>query len=668
MERESARQEIRRQWRQLLATDLEPAKRPANGEQSFVCPICGHGKNGDGLTYNPHSADKNGLKCFGCGFSGDVIDLYMQRYNVDYNTALQELADRLNIEIDGQERAERPQRHSNTRQGEFTPATTEAPQEATESAEEPLEDNSLYFRECWQRLRNCADKVPGTEAAQPAIDYLKARGISIETALECLVGFDPASDPARKGYKTPRLIFPNSNDSSYTARRIDGETRLKFMNGGGRIAMFNTAAYLKPEVFIVESAIDALSIIEAGGQAIALNSCSNTGLFVDAIDRWNATEPPAVILSLDNDDPGQKASEQLEKALKKKGIAVIKCNVAGEYKDANEALCEDKATFERRVAAAVNQARKLKRPDSTEYYVKYLMKGDLAKCNGAIPTGFSNLDRVSGGGLYPGLYIVAAATSLGKTTFLLQIADQVAAGGNDVIFFSLEMSRLELVTKSIARTAAEFDPTTKVTALGIRKGDKSQEVSRATAEYLRKTGGKLSIAESNFGSTVKSLEEYLQNYIKRNRTRPIVIIDYLQALQPIDRRQATKDAMDDTITALKRLSRDLNLTIIGVSSMNRANYLLPVDFESLKETGALEYTADVVWGMQLTVMNDNNVFSKDKDVKRKRDTLEDAKKETPRKIELKCIKNRFGITSYKTYFRYYPGNDLFEAVRAKADL
>ena len=74
----------------------------------------------------------------------------------------------------------------------------------------------------------------------------------------------------------------------------------------------------------------------------------------------------------------------------------------------------------------------------------------------AIPTGFPGLDRLLDGGLYPGLYILGAITSLGKTTFTLQLCDQIAAAGHDVLFYSLEMARQELTAKSISRITYEL--------------------------------------------------------------------------------------------------------------------------------------------------------------------------------------------------------------------
>ena len=98
--------------------------------------------------------------------------------------------------------------------------------------------------------------------------------------------------------------------------------------------------------------------------------------------------------------------------------------------------------------------------------------------------------------------------------------------------------------------------------------------------------------------------------------------------------------------------------LIVISSVNRANYLTPIDFESLKESGGIEFTADVVWGLQLQCLNDP-LFSKPNSIKEQRAKVKEAKAVTPRRIELVCLKNRYGVSSYSCYFDYYPAADLF---------
>ena len=171
----------------------------------------------------------------------------------------------------------------------------------------------------------------------------------------------------------------------------------------------------------------------------------------------------------------------------------------------------------------------------------------------------------------------------------------------------------------------------------------------------------MSIIEGNFSCDIAFISDHVRQYVRRNGTRPVVFIDYLQILEPAEEQQwrpSTKESIDIAVKQLKRLSRELELTIFVISSVNRANYLTPIDFESLKESGGIEYTCDVVWGLQLQCLEEE-LFSKKEQIKEKRERIKAAKAENPRKIELCCLKNRYGIANYSCYFDYYPANDLF---------
>ena len=136
----------------------------------------------------------------------------------------------------------------------------------------------------------------------------------------------------------------------------------------------------------------------------------------------------------------------------------------------------------------------------------------------------------------------------------------------------------------------------------------------------------------------------------------------MQILQPEQvggRTQTTKETVDTTITELRRISRELGLTIFVVSSVNRENYLTAIDFESLKESGSIEYTCDVIYGLQLEILDDPEYLKLKKENKaQKRDMVRQAKAATPRRIKLVCLKNRYGISSFSCSFNYYPANDL----------
>lgn len=660
--RNQARQEVRTRWKDF--------GEPDNSRKGIICPFCGNGegRDGDGITENPHRPGQ--LKCFKCGWTGDSIDIYMKEYQVDYNTALQAMADFLGYEIESYRptaaddfkdvAGNRPGAAQTGAGNQGRGKPTEQPKTQQEGAGTAA-DYTAYYRECSQRIDDPA-----------AMSYLQARGISRSTAAAYHLGYDSQwvsptviQRQRDKGSDwtppaTARLIMPVSKNH-YVARAISPDVEKKYqkMNetGGGSAAVFNLSAIRQARpVFVVEGVIDALSIIEAGGQAIALNSTSNADMLLKLLEK-QPTEA-TFILCLDNDAAGKRATNTLKDGLNRLNVGFIIADVSCGQNDPNDALCADRDKFRKAIQAAELQTAA--KPDSVATYIDSMMGDDIAHFKSVVKTGYKELDRLCGG-LYPGLYSVGAISSLGKTTFCHQLADQIAEQGTDVLFFSMEQSRLEMVSKSLARITAQHDLQNFVTSLSIRRGFLPEKVRDAAREYIEKTGDRMNIIEGNFNCNISFIGDYIRRYIRQNECLPVVFIDYLQILQPTDdgkRRPTTKETIDAAVTELKRISREFNITVFIISSVNRVNYLTPIDFESFKESGGIEYTSDVVWGLQLQCLNEE-LFSKKDKIKEKRERVKKAKAETPRKIELVCLKNRYGIANYTCGFKYYPAADLF---------
>lgn len=330
---------------------------------------------------------------------------------------------------------------------------------------------------------------------------------------------------------------------------------------------------------------------------------------------------------------------------------------------------------EKQLVFAIKEPKQTEEEEKQEYFstsaganLQQFINGVGASADTeAILTGFEALDGVLDGGLYEGLVTVGAISSLGKTSLCLQIADQVAAAGHDVLYFSLEMARAELMSKSISRHTVQIalergiDTKAAKTARGITDGKRYinytstetgliQEAVKAYGVYA----DRLYIQEGIGEIGVEQIRQTIEKHIKFTGNRPLVIVDYLQILAPVDIKASDKQNTDRAVLELKRASRDYKLPVIAVSSFNRGNYNAEVAFEAFKESGAIEYGSDIVIGLQLKGAGEKNFNSTE------------AKKKNPREVELVMLKNRQGKVGDKIEFSYYPMFNLFRE-EGKAD-
>ncbi len=172
----------------------------------------------------------------------------------------------------------------------------------------------------------------------------------------------------------------------------------------------------------------------------------------------------------------------------------------------------------------------------------------------------------------------------------------------------------------------------------------------------------MNIIPTLFSADVETIQNMTNEYMDKSGTKPVVIVDYLQIVSPSSdgrRKLDQRTSIDHIVHSLKCFQAEKDLVIILISSINRQNYMTPIDYESFKESGGIEYTADVIWGLQLSVVSHNVLFNKEGSIKEKREAIRKAKEETPRNIELVCLKNRYGKSSYSVPFKYFPANDFF---------
>ena len=662
--REQLKEEIR-----ARATDWLQRDKSGKG---FICPKCGSGsgKNGNGTGIT--SKDGIHFRCWAgnCFEKADIIDIIGLCYGLtDYNDKLQKAAEEI-LHYSGNVRDLPRDSGNSARSTTIRPIdklkTERQPAKQTPTAPEQETDYTDFFRECAARINET--------------DY--HRGLSPDTLRRFYVGYCPnwthpkviaereASGDTWRPPTTPRLIVPTTAHS-YLARDTrqdipkDQERYSKPKVGG--VNMLNLRALGgKEPVYIVEGEIDALSIIDAGAAAVGLGGTSMATHFNDYLKDHKPRQP--LILALDNDDKGEKAQKTIIEYLEREEIPFICYNVSGKYKDPNEYLMKDRKGFTAAVKKGIDLAMKpLRDAYMRKYSAAAQVQGIIDQITAGIgittytPTGFPQLDDLLDGGLFPGLYVMGALSSTGKTTFMLQIADQIAKSGKSVLFFSLEMDNKELISKSVSRISYLLSvekgkgKTLAKTTRGIMtserwahyRAEEEQHLMAAFNEY-NATEQRLNIIHGVGDIGIEDIEREVNKHKNIKGTQPVVFIDYLQILKPADKHCTDKQNTDRAVLALKRLSRDLSIPIFAISSFNRENYNEPVSMTSFKESGAIEYSSDVLIGMQPEGWEYDDEEDTSQAARKAR--LAEIKRKNDKKarsggainIEIKVLKNRNG--------------------------
>mgnify|MGYP002626116981 CR=1 FL=1 len=289
---------------------------------------------------------------------------------------------------------------------------------------------------------------------------------------------------------------------------------------------------------------------------------------------------------------------------------------------------------------------------STFFKEKFGTKVEEMKEYASRKTGFANLDSEQI--FTPGLYVLGGLPALGKTTFAWQLLEQMARQGEKCVYCSYEMSEFELYTKSAMRELFSRDRNTNLTSAGIRRGDETRTLKEILVEF-GEIGIDLTVVEMQ-EQDIDDLIFGLRKYCVEKA--PVIVLDYLQIV-PVRRREASaKQGIDEIVRKLKNFQRETGATFIVISSFNRQNYGQQVAFESFKESGNIEYSADVVWGLQLYATRE----LKEGATNQNREIISKAKEANPRQVELKCLKNRQG-KNYSCYFKYYAAVDTFESCK-----
>jgi len=209
-----------------------------------------------------------------------------------------------------------------------------------------------------------------------------------------------------------------------------------------------------------------------------------------------------------------------------------------------------------------------------------------------IPTGFLDLDYKTAGLQPSDLILVAARPSMGKTAFVLNIAQHVAFKANkSVAIFSLEMSKEQLVNRLFALEA-------QVDAQSLRTGNLKDSDWEKLIESAGTIGRSNLIIDDTPGISISELRSKCRKY-KLEHGLDIIIIDYLQLMtgRVGNRSESRQQEISEISRALKGVARELNVPVIALSQLSRAVEQRPDHrpmLSDLRESGAIEQDADVV--------------------------------------------------------------------------
>ena len=476
---------------------------------------------------------------------------------------------------------------------------------------------------------------PYKEGAGKADPYFTGRGLSDEIVQRFgLVEED--------GYAV-LPVFVEGVCRSVCRRAIDPDAEPRYQNSRGAMQLWNSAAMERAAgkaLFVTEGIFDALSLEELGFPAVALCGAANTGRLMQVLDAREA-KPEKMILAGDTDAAGQGMNENLREQLSARGIACEVLHLPGGCKDANEALVQDRAALQAVCEAAAAVQELQQQPTLEEEFLAYLSRrGDAA----GMSTGIAGLDKALDGGLHAGLTVLGAVSSMGKTSLMLQMADTLAAAGRNVLFITIEMSRMELIAKSAVRGTQER-------ARALLDGKLPEDkVRKLLSSYRKKTGGRVELWEPDAPLTPAFLDEKVSAFCVQHEN-PVLFLDYLQLVAPARAGMTEKQTADAAVAMLKQLARRYDLPVMAASSLNREAYRpgsAEPGLSAFKESGSVEYSADLLLLLKYRTEADKEP------------------KAVPRRLALTILKNRFGATGESIPLDYEPEKELFRDGAAKA--
>lgn len=662
----------------------------------FICPNCKSGTHKNGTP--AFSIDPKGerWKCFACDKGGDVYDLAGIIFNTDeFLEQYDQVAYFAHNKTVDQFTPNGEWSYKPGWKKDGTPVEEPEKEKSSPTYAEGQVSHKRYIEEAQRLMRSLIEEPIPFDDDVEGLKYIRSRGFTDDEIIAFGFGYDPKASGAKDEHgnwcKPGRIIIPWKGNSYYHVdRSIDSSakerkyTKPKADEVGAQPVAWKGA--LSGETcFVVEGLLDAYAVEAMGYHAAPL---AGTG-YEKVLQSISSNGYDGVlILLLDDDEPGKNAQDKAADMCASLGLTYIEESFSTHnigIKDACEALgcgVRDEATAALKAMhdQAVLYAETVKEQQQREAWEALNMQdpaiiaADIFQCVGMeqpISTGFTSLDNVTNGGLRSGLVVLGATSSAGKTTLIVQVADQIAAQGKPVLFVTIEQSGREIVAKSLSRMMAQRGfksiglwEMADMKWRGRWPEDKTQALFDSMSDYMEQVTPNLVIMSAKEQPTVKQVEAAAYAIAKDRGASPVVFIDYLQLLAAPTEHSTDKQAADYNVSQLRRMARDLKTPVWVISSLNRTSYSGVIEMESFKESGGIEYGSDLLIGLQpynmKEKMREGKSKSKDAQEARAKDLVNEYRTKAVRECELCILKNRNGyVPAHTLPFTYDAASSLF---------
>lgn len=595
-------------------------KKDTNNKKMYQCPFCGSGSHGKAST-GAFSIKENMFKCFSCGTTGDIFTLHAKLHGLNEKQDFVQIKKEL-CEIFG-----------------VKDNTVYASSKSSYSQnEEAATDYTEFFKECHARINDT--------------DYLKRRGITNQKVIDrFMLGYAPNwkhPNATERVIPTDRLIIPVSK-RTYTARNVkpteqmnDVEKQYKKQKVGQGNWLFNTNALkdATSPIWIVEGELDAISIYEVGGEAVALGSLTNIKHFVEFVKKNRPSQ--LLIIALDNDNQGREKSLELTNLLFDNDIPFLTSpleKINHPYKDINEFLQYDRETLTEVVQELkkdnediiwndeqchspgekiINQIGRQMCQSYYEFHDDIFMYGRL----------FTHFDEILEHHPHPfhGVFCLCGKPSVGKSILMQNFAfqsydiEQILYCSNTRSTETFYSDFLVYQMMNSLRTNELYSSSELLESWYTDIGYSHEKFSNLK-RIIKSNSGKYSYIDQlrfipAYNFTLSNLYEAIQELSKIKT--PIIYIDDIQIF-------SDSLGFEDTFRQLNRMAQEFNVRILVT---------YPDSYDKLRET-FIPSLVDVIW--ELEEYSSSN------------------------KRLLKCYKNRYG-DYYNVMFDFDPKYHYFKVI------